>query len=156
MLCHYAPLRTSLAYQVLGRVDDRCGERRLLESVEVESGASIPIPPAPGPRDVVVADVHGLEPEGLLERLGVLLYKGPYRRVGFDDGSEYRLSPEVAADGLIVSAPAAIDFPAPFGLAPESGSMTLTEDSGLLSSAASLTVDFYAVEVRPEPASAAG
>lgn len=170
LLCNFEPLRTTLAFQVLARVPDRCGEPRPLGSAEAESGEAIEVPNPPTPADIVIAAVHGLEPEGLLERIGELLYKAPIRRVAFgvapgagesasagvvDPARSFRLTPGVAEDGLLLSAPDGADLPSPFTLAPNAATVTFSEHSGFLSSPGELELDFYAIAVEP-PGGAGG
>jgi hypothetical protein len=153
LLCHFVPLRTTLAYQVLDRTSDRCGHPRPLRSVAAESGEAVRVPRPPGGDDVVVAGVEGLAPEGA-ERLGATLYRAPPRRVTFDRERRFRLTPENTASDLLVRAPSAIDFPKPFRLAPNARTVAFSEDSGLLSSPGELLVSFFAMRVEAvhEPA----
>jgi len=147
MLCHFTPLRTTEAWQVLGRVPDRCGEARPIGSTAAAYGEPIPVPRA-GPGEVVFARVHGVQVSGL-ERLRALLYRADGRRVAFDDGSNFVFVPGTAADGLLVRAPKRADFPGAYALAPESETITFIDESG---GGGEITVEFYAMPVRPEAA----
>ena len=148
MLCNFAPLRTTPAYQVLGRTDDRCGTPRSLGSVTVASGETVDVPRPPHPDDVVLAAVDGLGPEGA-ERLGTALYRLPPRRVTFDGDRRYRLTPETADADLLLRAPRGVDLPEPFRLAPNARTVAFSEDDGFLSSPGELTVELYAMRVEP-------
>ena len=143
MLCNFEPLRTAERWQVLGRVPDRCGEPTPLRTVETTYGRPIDVPKAAGSR-VVVARVSGVQVEGL-ERLGTLLYRSRTREIAFDDGFGYRLVPGTAADGLLLSAPRRIDFPAPFAIAPDTTTITFLR--GGQPSSDGISVEFEAMRV---------
>jgi hypothetical protein len=147
MLCHFAALRTTRTYQVLSRVPDRCDEPRPLGSHTAGYGEPIEVPPAPGRDDVVIARVHGLEPTGI-ERLRTFLFRAATRSIVFDGRAEYRMVPGTATDGLIMSAPPRVDFPRPFALAPNAGTIEFRKESSWTSPDAELTVEFLAIPVR--------
>jgi hypothetical protein len=147
MLCHFEALRTTLTYQVLRRVPDRCGEPRRLVSRTAEYGEPIEVPRGRGRDDVVIARVHGLEPTGV-ERLRTFLFRAATRSIVFDGRAEYRLVPGTAMDGLILSAPPQVDFPRPFALAPDARTIEFLKESNLTSPDAELTVEFLAMPVR--------
>jgi hypothetical protein len=65
--------------------------------------------------------------------------------------STYRVVPGVLADGLILDAPPGSDFPTPFRLSPNAGTITLLKDDAALSPDSELDFDFYAMRVRPDP-----
>ncbi|HYU59183.1 MAG TPA: hypothetical protein VEK39_00345 [Solirubrobacterales bacterium] len=145
MLCHFAPLRTTDDWEVLGRVGDRCGEPEAIGGAEARYGEPIPVPSA-GRDEVVFARVRGLEASGL-ERLVTLLYRARPRQVSFDGGPSYTLTSGTAADGLLLRAPARVDYPGPFALAPNANNVTF-----LLSGSSSddrITIDFFSMPVRP-------
>jgi hypothetical protein len=150
MLCNFVPLRTTLSYQVLGRMSDRCGEPRPLGSVEAENEEAVGIPAPPRQGDLVLARVEGLQPEGL-ERLGTLLYRATTRRVEFDSGEGGRLAADIASSGLIVRAPKNGDFPEPFRFAPRARTVSFSEDPGFLSSADPIEIQFFAISLEPLP-----
>jgi hypothetical protein len=145
MLCHFAPLRTTDDWQVLGRVGDRCGEPEAIGGAEARYGEPVPVPSA-GRNEVVFARVHGVEASGL-ERLITFLYRARPRQVSFDGGPGYTLTAATAGDGLLLRAPTRIDYPSPFGLAPNAENVTFLLDGG--ASADSISVDFFAMPVEP-------
>jgi hypothetical protein len=147
MLCHFEALRTSRAYQVLGRVPDRCGEPRPLLSLPADYGEPIEVPQPPRRRDVVIARVHGLEPSGI-ERLRTFLFRAAARVIVFDERVEYRIVPGTATGGLIISAAPRVDFPRPFAVAPNARTIEFRKESNLTSPDAELTVEFFALRVR--------
>lgn len=115
MLCHYRPVRTTHAWQVLYPAPDRCGTAHLLTRVETETGAAVHVPPAAAGQ-IVFARVSGLGVEGL-EALRTTLYRARDRWATVNGGHAWRLVPGTAEDGLILSAGRGVDFPAPFALA---------------------------------------
>ena len=84
-------LRTTEAYQVLGRTADRCGAARPIASTEARFGEPVTVPRVNGNR-IVYARVDGLEPTGL-ELIRTALYRSAFRYVSFDDGFRYRIYP---------------------------------------------------------------
>lgn len=146
MLCNFKALRTTPGVQVLGRVTDRCGERRLIETHSVNFGEPIPLPRVGGDR-LVYADVSGLQPSGA-ELLRTALWRSAFRYVTFDDQFAYRIFPDIETD-LIVNVPKRIDFPAPFALSADTRTLTFSKQAGVLAGGAdALTVSFYSLEVR--------
>jgi len=148
MLCHFRALRTTERYQVLGRVPNRCGRPRLLRSTPAEYGQQVGIPRPPGRDDIVFARIHGAAPTGV-EALRTLFYRPLPTYIVFNGRTSYRLVPTVAADGLILRARPDLDFPKPFGLAPNARTMGLLKDTGPFSPHHGLSFDFYAMRVRP-------
>jgi hypothetical protein len=55
-------------------------------------------------------------------------------------GESWRIPPETAGDGLLMSAPASGDFPAPFALAPQTRSIAANVEGG---GVRSITVTFF-------------
>jgi hypothetical protein len=145
MLCNFEALRSTRRWQVLGRVSDRCGPRRLIRSVDTRFGATIEVPKPHGRDEVVIAAIHGAGVAGA-ESLRTLVYRATSRYVVINGAQRYRLVPGTAADGLLVNTPSSVDFPAPFSLGPHARTIRLTKDD----SQDPLEVDFYAIHVRPE------
>jgi hypothetical protein len=150
MLCNFGALRTTPRYQVLGRTPNRCGAARTLSSTEASYGQSVRVPKAPGPNEIVFARIHNASPSGI-EALRTLLYRAVPRYIAFDGRATYRVVPGVLADGLILDAPPGSDFPTPFRLSPNAGTITLLKDDAALSPDSELDFDFYAMRVRPDP-----
>jgi hypothetical protein len=141
MLCNFEAIRTTERWQLLARRPDRCGAERRIESVHTRFGESVAVPRA-GPRDLVVARIHGAEIGGL-ERLRSLLYR-PYGRVIVIDGVLHGLNPGTAASGLLLNAPPRSDYPAPFALGPQAEELSVSSLSGASSA---LTIDFTAIPI---------
>jgi hypothetical protein len=147
MLCHYRAIRTTPDWQVLRRVPNRCSTPDSLDSVRTSYGTEVRVPAPRGRGEVVFARVHGAAVSGL-ERLRAFAYRAPARAVRFDGNpkSTYRLIPATAEDGLLMRTPPAADYPAPFSLGPRARTVTFLKGG----SRAALTVDFYAIRVRPQ------
>jgi hypothetical protein len=147
MLCHYTAMRTTAGLQVLGRVPNRCGEPRLLSSASASYGQAVRVPRSPGSHEIVFVRLHGAAPSGI-EAVPTLLYRPAHRFVVFDGGATYRVVPSLLGDGLILDAPRASDFPAPFALAPNAHTIAIGKDAAPLSPDRELSFDFYTMRVR--------
>jgi len=153
MLCNFEALRTTEEWQVLGRVENRCGEPRHIGTAEGTYGEPFEVPRAPAD-GVVFAEVHGIQVAGL-ERLRTMLLRSRGRQVKFgDDDRLYTFIAATAADGLLLRAPPGIDFPAPFELAPNEDEVTFLYEGG--AAGKPLTVDFFTMPVRPAAGLEAG
>lgn len=143
-LCNFTPLHTTNRWQVLGRVANRCGAPRLIGSARTSYGTSTVVPRARAD-ELVFAKVHGAAVSGL-ENVRAFLLRARFRYAIVNGRTVWRLVPGTAADGLLVSVPPAADFPGRgFTLSPGARTLTLTGTSG------SLTLDFYAMPIRPLP-----
>jgi hypothetical protein len=140
VLCNFAPLWEDERWQVLGRVPDRCGPERELESVSAAAGEAVTVP-TPGPGEVVLARVHGAGVSGL-ERVQTFLFHAASRHAVVNGETRYRLIPETAGDGLLLRAAPGVVKPGPFDPVPEA--QTLAVEGG----ADRITYDFYALQVR--------
>ena len=145
MLCHFEAMHTTETWQVLGRVEDRCGEPRELETVETMFGEPVAIPAAP-PGHVVFARADGLELSAW-ERLRSAVFRSENRQVVFEgDPFVYNFLPGTAGNDLLLAAAPKIDYPEPYPLAPAAGSLTFLFDREPLDRAIELT--FYAMPVK--------
>jgi hypothetical protein len=124
MLCGYRAVHTTEHWQVLTRAQNRCGPPRPLKTVVSETGREVAIPPPPTPHEIVFARIYGVGVGGW-ESLRSMLYRARERTVTLDGGITWRLVAATAADGLIMRAPAAVDFPKPFRLAPDARTMSV-------------------------------
>jgi hypothetical protein len=140
VLCNFAPLWEDERWQVLGRVPDRCGPERELESVSAAAGEAVPVP-TPGAGEVVFARVHGAGVSGL-ERVQTFLFHAASRHAVVNGETRYRLVPETAGDGLLLRAAPGVAKPGPFDPVPEAKTL------GVEGGADRITYDFYALQVR--------
>ena len=142
MLCNFRALRTTDRWQVLGRVDDRCGEPRSLGAVEALYGEPIRVPRVRGDK-ALLAEVD-LRIGGL-ERLRTLFHRPHSRQVLFDGGDPDTLIPGTAKDGLLLRVPRRLDFPAPFALAPNPRTVTFLRD--FRGATDPLTIEFFEMPI---------
>ena len=153
MLCNFEARWTTHEWQVLERVPDRCGEPYPIGRAEGTYGTPFAVPRPPA-GNVVFAEVNGIEVAGL-ERLRAALVRSRGRQVTFEnDGRLYTFIAATAGDGLLLRAPPSIDYPEPFGLAPNEDEVTFLYEGGPADKR--LTVDFFAMPVRPARGPAPG
>ncbi|HEX7291060.1 MAG TPA: hypothetical protein VF250_08045 [Conexibacter sp.] len=128
IFCRYRQVLAADIWQVLARAPDRCGAPRALGTRTAAWGSPVAVP---APRDAgaaVVVHVDGAEPQGL-ERLRALLLRPHLRWIALD-GRRHRLVAATAADGLLLSAPPQLDYPAPFAMAPHPRTIAVGRDGG--------------------------
>jgi hypothetical protein len=140
VLCNFTPLWEDERWQVLGRVPDRCGPEREVESVSAAAGEAVTVP-TPGPGEVVFARVHGAGVSGL-ERVQTFLFHAASRHATVNGETRYRLVPETAGDGLLLRAAPGIVKPGPFDPIPDARTLAIEGGSDRI------TYDFYALQVR--------
>jgi hypothetical protein len=157
MLCQYAAISTTAAYEVLTRVRNRCGEPRLVETVKARWQQFVQVPAPQAPNDLVYVRVSGVAPGGL-ESLRTLFWRSYRRAIGLRQtegpARDYALVPGTVADGLLMSVPAAADFPGAFSLAPQATQLAFGKSGG--SSTAPLTYRFYEQTIAPAASALAG
>jgi hypothetical protein len=117
ILCRYRQLRATLGWQVLAREPSRCGASRLIGVVHAQWDESVPIPAPPNGHSLVYVRIYGVQVGGL-ERLTSLIDK-PVERDVILDSVPYRLVEGTAADGLLLRAAPAADYPVPWNFAPD-------------------------------------
>ncbi len=147
LLCGFRPVITAGTYQLLERGRDRCGAPRELGAVTAAYGESIAVPRA-RPGEAVFARIEGAGPQGI-ERLRALAYRAAIRVIDLGPSARARLLTANAASGLLLSAPADADFPAPFALAPNIDSFAIDSKGGFATSSGPLEVRFSAVPIAP-------
>jgi hypothetical protein len=100
--CNFVAVHTTPAWQVLTRVDDRCGELEPISTVTGQPGEAVKVPQAHRGQ-MVVMKLQGLEIEGL-EKLKSLLWKPPVWTAVLNGGEvSYRILPGTSRDGMVVS-----------------------------------------------------
>lgn len=140
VLCNFAPLWEDERWQVLGRVGDRCGAEREIESVSAGAGEAVDVP-TPGAGEVVFARIGGAGVSGL-EKIQTFLFHAASRHAVVNGATRYRLVPETAGDGLLLRAAPGIVEPGPFDPVPEASTIAVEGGSDRI------TYDFYAFKVR--------
>ena len=113
MLCRYRALHWTERWAILGRVDDRCRDERLLGTIEADDAQIVRFPRTR--RDeVLLVRVYGLAVHGA-ERLRALFFRATNRHVTLDTTS-WNIVGETAANGLLLRIPPKSDFPGQFSL----------------------------------------
>lgn len=148
MLCRYQDLQTTPTWQVLGLGANRCGAPVPLGVVHAGWGQTIAVPAPPTARSFVFVRIAGVGVGGL-ERVQALLYK-PAERTVLLNGVSHRLVPATASDGLLLKAPAAVDFTPPLNLAPDSSTLAVAR-TGAPRGGKPITYSFYAVTLNAGP-----
>jgi hypothetical protein len=129
LLCHFRHLAGGDgAWEVLGRVANRCGAAVPLVTVKAQLGQAVPIPTA-APGAAVYVIVDGLQVRGL-ERLRELAYRSVTRTAVLDGQRPYRVLPETVQDGLLLRVPAAADSPGAFAFDQHASSIEFQRGSG--------------------------
>lgn len=146
LLCHFSPVLTTASYQLLERGGDRCGPERPLGTVTAAYGEPVSIP-RPATNEAVLARIEGAGGEGI-ERLRTLAYREALRYVSLDR-TQTRFQTATAPDGILLSAPRAADFPAPFGLALDPRTISIDSAGGFATSAPPLRYHFFALPIEP-------
>lgn len=153
MLCRYRPLRTTSSWQVLALDPDRCTAPVLLRTVHADWNQVVAVPAPPNDHTVVFVRIDGVAVAGF-ERLTALLFR-PAQRMVVLNGAAHRLVEETASDGLLLRAPARVDYAAPFNLAPNSTTIAVEKVGALPLPGAPITYSFYGQSVSPGGSSAA-
>lgn len=143
MLCDYRVVRTTDRWQLLEWTGNRCGIPRPIGVTHASTGKGISIPSPPGPRDMVFARIDGIEVDGW-EDVRTALYRARPRTAILGAHRTWRLVPATAGDGLTLRASRRVDFPGPFGIAPDSSTISLAVDGG---GPRALTVHFFAQRI---------
>ncbi len=153
ILCRYQELRTTDEWQVLAPGPNRCGTPVPLGTVHAAWGQRVLVPAPPNDHSFVYVRIGGAVAVGGFERLVSLLYKPAEREVGLGGrGTRFhRLIEGTAADGLILRAPAQVDFTAPFNLAANSTRIAVEKAGQGLVEGKPLTFSFFAQPVSRGP-----
>lgn len=139
MLCSFAPQQTSLRWEVLARVANRCGAPQLVASIPASPGQTVTIPSA-RPGEAVFGRVSGLGVSGL-ERVEALLYRARLRHATVNKTEVVRIVPGTAQDGLLFDLAPLSDYPTPFALSPHVHTISFASGSG------QLLIDVYRMTV---------
>lgn len=146
VLCRYSELVATDRWQVLGRVEDRCGTPSTLEVVQARAGATIPVPKATQPGQIVVARIDGLDP-ALSERVFSFLFKAPEWYVVLDGERRYRLIADTAQDGLLMAVPDTLHFSMPFSFGESVSLLQIEQGKDGLDSSTPLQIEFVAIDL---------
>jgi hypothetical protein len=145
MICRYIELDAGDTWQVLGRVDNRCGPPAAINSLNLAAGDVMDVPVIEG--DVIVlARVH-LPSATAVDGLRAFLFKPETWRIQVNGGFENRLIAATATGPLILTAPASLGYSEAFAIGAPVFSLRLIPppvESG------SVTVDFFAIRMGAE------
>jgi hypothetical protein len=148
ILCRYQELHIERAWDVLGVGPDRCGQPVRISSIRAAWGQTIPVPSPPNEHTFVIVRVDGVQVTGA-ESLRAAIFRPKLRFVSIN-GANYRLVPGTADDGLVLRAPADLDFTPPFSIAPNAKSITVTLE-GSQPGGRPIEYSFYEVPVTVGP-----
>ena len=95
---------------------------------------------------MLYVEVQGVQVSGL-ERLRSAAFKALPRNVELNGDRRYRLVPGTAADGLILTVPDRVDYPPPFNLDQDVGTIEFTK-GGEAQHGGDIRLRFYALPVR--------
>jgi hypothetical protein len=146
MLCRYRQIRVTATWQVLARGANQCSEPpTALGRVRAGWGQQVAVPAPPDRHSFVFVRISGVAVQGL-ERVLALLYKPSERTIALD-GVTHRLVGETAGDGLVLRAPADIDYTAPYNIAPNASTIAVGKAGQGRAGTKALTFSFYAQHV---------
>jgi hypothetical protein len=146
LVCHYEPLGSLAAWQVLARVPDRCGPARLVRVDHAPFGQRVKVPTLRG--DLVVAAFSLTSP--LWARLEGWALKPPATFATTwtpRQAVTYRFLPGTAADEHIIDIPTRLRYGS--GFAPAPVKWLTMSGGGWSRGQGRFTVTFYALAVRP-------
>jgi hypothetical protein len=126
IFCRYRQIAVREPWQVLARSRDRCGPPRRLGSATAAWGEPVLVPLPRDPRAIVLVRPSGINPQGL-ERLRALVLRPHARSISLD-GRSHRLVAATATEGLLLSAPSALDYRPPFAMAPNPAQIAVGRD----------------------------
>lgn len=139
-LCNFEIVHASARWQVLARSGDRCGPSRPLGTVGAEPGEEVEVP-APGPHEVIWAEVGGVEVGGF-ERLYTSLVHSRTRHAIVNGERSYRLIPGTAANGLMLRSSNGIGSSGAFAQIPQARTIAIDGVNG------PVRFEFFAMPVR--------
>ena len=151
MICHYQEIYASSTWQVLERVENRCGDREHIRTVEVKLDEFVTSPIVDETK-VLYAQVDGVR-DGPWERLRGMLYKldPVFIEVREPAGlSHGRLVPETAEGPLVMAVPPDHGYSAPFAYPSRTDALRVWyggEDRAR--DDATVQVSFYSMDLRP-------
>lgn len=129
LLCRYREVARAEPWQALARAADRCGEQRVVSTVEAGWGDVVHVPAHAARGRALLVRVSGAQPRGL-ERLRSLLLRPHRRLVSLDGAAPQPLVWETAVDGVLLRAPVGADFAPPFNLAPGVETIAVSREDG--------------------------
>ncbi|HEX5822878.1 MAG TPA: hypothetical protein VFY18_00335 [Candidatus Limnocylindrales bacterium] len=145
MLCRYREAIATEHWEVLERIDDRCGDALPIGSVQARVGQPVEVPR--GPADsIVVAKVTGIDASPT-DRLRTLFLRAQDWFARLDGRPSYRLVVDTARNGLILEVPSSADYSGPFAYGPRVNRITIGRNQSMSPGNQVLTYEFVAVPV---------
>lgn len=146
LLCRYAQAGATTTWQLLVRVQNRCGRLLPLETIQVRFGQTISVPRAPM-GDAIVATFHGVG-TSLLYRLENLVLKA--RAIDMKvPGASWRFVAATSGDLHIMRAPSTLGYNDSY--APPIISSFALYERNLLSDGGRYQVTFYTMKIKALP-----
>jgi hypothetical protein len=146
MLCRYRQVGAINGWQVLARGGYRCGSTSRLSTVRAAPGERVRIPRPSRSDRLVLVRIYGVAPRGL-DAVRTLLLRAVSRYIHLDNG-RHRLVPGTARDGLVLSVPPNADYPAPWNIAANPTTLTVTSEPGGIPGNATITYEFEEMPIR--------
>ena len=143
MLCRYEETLATEHWEVLSRVNDRCGDPVPLSTVNAHVGQAVEVPAAPVD-SIVVVRVTGID-GSVGDRLRALLLRAQDWYVRLGDRKPYRLVTDTARNGLLLGVPAWADYTGPFAYGPAVARITIGRNLAMSAAGQVLTYEFLAI-----------
>jgi hypothetical protein len=150
MLCRYREILANERWEVLARTNSACAPAERLSSTTARAGEHVAVPSDVPPGRFLVVRVRGF-PDGVLDRLGEVLYRAQEWWVRIDGQGRFRFLPATAADGLLLAVPDSIRMSPNFAFGPPITGLTITAGRFDDASDAMLTYDFESVPLIEVP-----
>jgi hypothetical protein len=144
MLCRYVPLAAGAGWEVLGRVESRCGPIDWFAEVDPAVGETVTVPWRERPGAIIVASIDGLA-STLGDRVEAVVMKNQPWWIVFDPAARFRLVPGTAIGPLLMGVPESIG--AQFGMSGYVDHFSITDDAGTRNDP--LVIRFGSIEVDP-------
>ena len=144
MICHYAEAHVDASgrWQVLKRVENRCGQERGLGGFTARVGVWVEVPRA-GPNELVYARVHGVR-SGLAEFVRATMYRAEPVNLAERGRGSWRLVIGTAENSLVLAAPPAVGYSGAFGYPPTQTAIRIEYPGAGSAGDATVMIEFFA------------
>lgn len=147
MLCRYREIAVDSRWQVLDRVDNRCSEARLVNTVEATLGQRLKVPAASTADAMVVARFRGVD-DSVVGKLQALLFKSTeIQIVSSVDPFAHRFLTTTADGPLVMRAASTLGWTAGYGFDQPIDEFLLQAHNGIAFDKG-YTVEFYEIRVK--------
>jgi hypothetical protein len=148
MLCRYVPLAAEQAWQVLGRVPNRCGAPIAAGRVISSAGEPTRVPPGM-PQGIVTMRILGVASDPL-SQLQITIDHGGSWSVS-DGQSVARIPLGTAAEPNVIGATRDVGYRGPLSLGPPPATVTIGPRAGAPGAGTPLNVEFAVIPVFDQP-----